>query len=40
MQEHLYNHFESEGHTEFIDEVSITLIDKTDCFNSTKRENY
>ena len=40
MQEHLYNHFESEVHTEFIDEVSITLIDKIDCFNPTKRENY
>ena len=28
-----------EGHTEFLD-VSITLIDKTDGSNPTKRENY
>ena len=40
IQEHLYKHFESEGHTEFLDDVSITLIDKTDGFNPTKRENY
>ena len=36
MQEHLYKHFESEGHTEFLDDVSITLIDKTDGSNPTK----
>ena len=29
MQEHLYKHFECEGHTEFLDDVSITLIDRT-----------
>ena len=23
MQEHLYNHFESEGHTEFLDDILI-----------------
>ena len=40
MQEHLYKHFESEGHTEFFDDVSITLIDKTDGSDPTKRENY
>ena len=40
MQEHLYKHFESEGHNEFLDDVSITLIDKTDSSNPTKRENY
>ena len=38
-QEHLYKHFENEGHTEFLDDVSITLIDKTDGSNPTKREN-
>ena len=40
IQEHLYKHFESEEHTEFLDDVSITLIDKTDGSNPTKRENY
>ena len=40
MQENLYKHFESEGHTEFLDNVSITLIDKTDGSNPSKRENY
>ena len=37
MQEHLYKHFESEEHTEFLD-ISIILIDKTDGSNPTKRE--
>ena len=40
IQEHLYKHFESEGHTEFLDDVSITLTDTTDGSNPTKRENY
>ena len=40
MQEYLYRHFESEGHTEFLDYVSVTLIDKTDCSNPTKTDNY
>ena len=33
-------YFESEEHTEILDDVSITLIDKTDGSNPTKRENY
>ena len=40
IKEHLYKYFESEGHTEFLDDVSITLIDKIDGSNPTKRENY
>ena len=40
MQEHLYRHFANYEHTGFLDNVSITLIDKTDPFNPTKRENY
>ena len=40
MQERLCKHFESEGHTEFLLDVSITLIDKTDGSNLTKRKNY
>ena len=30
MQKHLYRHFGSPGHTGFVSDVSITLIDKTD----------
>ena len=40
MQEHLCKFFESEGHTEFLDDVLITLIDKTDGSNPTKRAKY
>ena len=40
MQEYLYSHFESEGHNGFLEDVSITLIDKTDGFNPTKRETF
>ena len=40
MQEHLYAHFQSSGHTGFLNDVSITLIDKTDGSNPKARENY
>ena len=40
IQEHLRKHFEGEGYTEFLNNVSITLIDKTDGSNPTKRGNY
>ena len=40
MQQHLYEHCNSEGHHCFLDEISITLIDKTDPFEPLKRENY
>ena len=40
MQQHLFEHFNSEGHHCFLDEISITLIDKTDPFEPLKRENY
>ena len=40
IQKHLYKHFENKGYTEFLDDVSITLIDKTGGYNPTKRENY
>ena len=30
MQEHLYRHFSSPGHMGFLNDVSVTLIDKTD----------
>ena len=40
MQEYLYSHFESEGHNGFLKDVSITLIDKTDVSDPTKRETF
>ena len=40
MQEHLFEHFQSTGHSGFIEDVWITLIDKRDPFIPTKRENY
>ena len=30
MQEHLFEHFNEEGHHGFLEDVSITFIDKTD----------
>ena len=38
MKEYLYKHFESESHSGFHEDVSVILIDKTDC--STKTETY
>ena len=40
MQEHLFIHFDSIGHNGFFNNVSITLIDKTDGKNPKKREGY
>ena len=40
MQEHLFKHFNSDGHSGFLENVTITLIDKTDGKNPKKRENY
>ena len=30
LQKHLFEHFNSEGHNEFLHDVSVTLINKTD----------
>ena len=38
MQEHLYRHLSSPGHMGFLNDVSVTLIDKTDGSNPKKRE--
>ena len=35
-----YEHFNLSGHAGFLNEVSLTLIDKTDHKNPTKREHY
>ena len=40
MQEHLFEHFKSEGHSGFLGNVSTTLLDKTDDKDSKRRENY
>ena len=37
MQEHLYKHFQKEGHKGFLNEVSVTFIDKTDGKDPKKR---
>ena len=39
-QQHLFEHFSEEGHHSFLEDVSITLIDKTDPSNPLQRENY
>ena len=39
-QQHLYEHFYSEGHNGFLRNVSISLIGKIDGFKPKKRENY
>ena len=36
LQEHLFEHFNSEGNNGFLHEVSVTLIDKTDAKNPIK----
>ena len=38
MQEHLFKYFKSMGHNGFLNNVSITLIDKTDGNNPKKRD--
>ena len=40
MQEHLYQHFYSDGHNGFLKDVKIMLINKTDCKDPKNRENY
>ena len=40
MQQHLFEHFSSEGQNNFLDDVSIIFIDKTDPKNPNKREHY
>ena len=40
MQQHLFEHFSSEGHNSFLDDVSIIFIDKTDPKDPNKREHY
>ena len=39
-QQHLYDHFMLEDHTQFVNDVSIIFIDKTDPTDPLKREQY
>ena len=40
MQEHLLSHFSMPGHNRFLNDVSITFIDKTDPSDPLEREDY
>ena len=40
MQEHLFQHFSSPGHNGFLNDVSVTFIEKTDPSDPLKRENF
>ena len=40
MQDYLFKHFNSMGHNGFLNNVSITLIDKADGKNPKKREDH
>ena len=40
IEEYIFEHFNSEGHTGFLENVSVKFIDKTDSQNSEKRESY
>ena len=40
MQEHLYKHFQTEGHKGVLNEASVTFIDKTDGEDPKKGERY
>ena len=40
MQEHLFSHFSMAGHDGFLNDVSITFIDKTDPSDPLRRKDY
>ena len=40
MQRHLYENFNLPGRSRFLNDVSVTLIDKTDPKDPTKREDF
>ena len=40
MQEHLFSHFSMVGHDGFLNDVSITFINKTDPSDPLRREDY
>ena len=40
MQKHLNKHFQLPGHDNFLQDIYVTLTDKTDPRAPTKREDY
>ena len=40
MQQHLFEHFQSPGHTSLVEDIYVTFIDTTDPFIPTRREDY
>ena len=40
MQQHSFEHFSSEGHNGFPDDISIIFIDKIEPKDPNKREHY
>ena len=40
MQKHIFQHFNSEGHTGFLEDVSVSFIDKTDPRKPLEREQF
>ena len=40
IQQHLFEHFQSPGHTGFVEDVCIPFVDKTDPFIPAKGEDY
>ena len=40
FQEHIFEHFNGDGHSGFSEKISITFIDKTDPLSPEKLENY
>ena len=40
MQQHLFEHIASEGHCTFLEDLTITLTDKTDPKDSNQHEHY
>ena len=40
MQEHLFSHFPMAGRDEFLNDVSITFIGKTDPSDTLRKEDY
>ena len=40
MQQHMFNHFCTPGHCRFLEDASLTFIDKTDPSDPLKMEDY
>ena len=40
MQQHSFEHFANEGHCSFLEDITITFINKTDPKDPSRREHY